>query len=92
MKKHLFAIVFSAALVVFSAYFALDTFVISKSYGSAVEINTTMFAEASADASSEQCTSSAGQAEEQAAQQGDHYRKAARSDITAAMAVEEGQT
>ena len=69
MKKHLFAIVFSAALVVFSTYFALDTFVISKSYGSAVEINTTMFAEASADASSEQGTSSAGQAEEQAAQQ-----------------------
>ena len=69
MKKHLFTICFSAALIVFSAYFALDTFVISKSYGSAVEINTTMFAEASADASSEQCTSSAGQAEEQAAQQ-----------------------
>ena len=69
MKKHLFAICFSAALVVFSAYFALDTFVISKSYSSAVEMNTTMFAEVSASESSEQSTSSAGQAEEQVAQQ-----------------------
>ena len=69
MKKHLFTICFSAALIVFSAYFALDTFVISKSYGSAVEMNTAMFAEVSSDASSEQSSSSAIQAAEQTAQQ-----------------------
>lgn len=45
MKKHLFAICFSTALILFSVYFALDTFVISKSYGSAVEMNTAMFAD-----------------------------------------------
>ncbi len=69
MKKHLFTICFSAALIVFSAYFALDTFVISKSYSSAVEMNTAMFAEVSSDASSEQSSSSAIQAAEQTAQQ-----------------------
>ena len=69
MKKHLFAIAFSAVLIVFSAYFALDTFVISKSYSSAVEMNTAMFAEVSSDASSEQSSSSAVQVAEQIAQQ-----------------------
>lgn len=69
MKKHLFTICFSAALIVFSAYFALDTFVISKSYSSAVEMNTAMFAEVSSDASGEQSSSSAIQAAEQTAQQ-----------------------
>lgn len=69
MKKHLFAICFSAALVVFSAYFALDTFVISKSYSSAVEMNTAMFAEVSASESSEQSAASTVTAEPSVQQQ-----------------------
>ena len=44
MKKNLWAICFSAALLLFSAYAALDTFVLSESYNSnAVEMNTSMF-------------------------------------------------
>jgi len=46
MKRHLWTICFSAILVVFSAYLALDTFVLSTSYGSSAgEANTAMFAE-----------------------------------------------
>lgn len=44
MKKNIWAICFSAALLLFSAYAALDTFVLSESYNSnAVEMNTSMF-------------------------------------------------
>ena len=44
MKKNLWAICFSVALLLFSAYAALDTFVLSESYNSnAVEMNTSMF-------------------------------------------------
>lgn len=44
MKKNIWAICFSAALVLFSAYAALDTFVLSESYNAnAVEMNTSMF-------------------------------------------------
>ena len=44
MKKNIWAICFSAALILFSAYTAFDTFVLSESYNSnAVEMNTSMF-------------------------------------------------
>lgn len=46
MKKNIWAICFSAALILFSTYAALDTFVLSESYNSnAVEMNTSMFSE-----------------------------------------------
>ena len=46
MKKNIWAICFSAALILFSTYAALDTFVLSESYNSnAVEMNTSMFAD-----------------------------------------------
>ena len=50
IKKHLWAVCFSAVLVAFTAYIALDTFVFAASYNTnAVEMNTAMFAEASSD-------------------------------------------
>ena len=46
MKEKIWAICFSAALILFSTYAALDTFVLSESYNSnAVEMNTSMFSE-----------------------------------------------
>ena len=45
MKKHLWAICFSAVLIAFTAYIALDTFVISTGYAAATEMNTGMFSE-----------------------------------------------
>ena len=44
MKKHIWFICFSAALIAFSTYIALDTFVIPRVYNSnATEMNTSMF-------------------------------------------------
>ena len=43
MRKHLWALCFSAALIAFTAYIALDTFVLRASYSNAVEMNTAMF-------------------------------------------------
>ena len=43
MKKHLYTICASIVLIAFTAYISLDTFVISKSYASAAEMNTSMF-------------------------------------------------
>lgn len=67
MKKTLWAICFSVALTLFSAYAALDTFVLSESYNSnAVEMNTSMFsekAESAAAAEQEQQDSSDTQAD-----------------------------
>ena len=63
MKKHLFAICFSAALLAFSVYFALDTFVLSTSYRSAREMNTAMFDALSAEVESNQSASSSAQAQ-----------------------------
>ena len=57
MKRHLFAICFSAVLAMFSVFFVLDTFVISKSYRSAVDMNTSMFSEITASESSKQSSS-----------------------------------
>lgn len=46
MKKHLWAVCFSILLAAFTAYIALDTFVLASSYNTnAVEMNTAMFAE-----------------------------------------------
>ena len=45
MKKHLWAICFSAVLLAFTAYIALDTFVISTGYAAATDMNTEMFSE-----------------------------------------------
>lgn len=48
MKKHLWAICFSAVLIAFTVYAALDTFVIAAAYNTnAVEMNTAMFEEIS---------------------------------------------
>ena len=69
MKKHLFAICFSAALLAFSVYFALDTFVISTSYRSAGESNTAMFAALSADSDPNAASSGQTQSEQAAEQQ-----------------------
>lgn len=44
MKKHIWAVCFSAALIAFTVYIALDTFVIPRVYNSnATELNTSMF-------------------------------------------------
>ena len=43
MKKHLWTICFSAVLIAFTAYIALDTFVISTGYAAAADMNTEMF-------------------------------------------------
>ena len=49
MKKHLWSICFSALLVAFTVYIALDTFVLASNYNTnAVEMNTSMFAETAA--------------------------------------------
>ena len=46
MRKHLWAVCFSALLFAFTVYIALDTFVLSASYNTnAVEMNTSMFEE-----------------------------------------------
>ncbi len=46
MKKHAWAICFTAALIAFTVYLALDTFVLARSYSkNAVEMNTAMFAD-----------------------------------------------
>lgn len=46
MKKNLWAVCSTAALIAFTTYISLDTFVISKSYNTnATEINTAMFAD-----------------------------------------------
>ena len=50
MKKHVWAICFTALLAAFTVYLALDTFVIAKVYnGNAVEVNTSMFADTEAE-------------------------------------------
>ena len=65
MKKHLWAVCFSAALIAFTVYIALDTFVIPRVYNSnATELNTAMFSNISKTAlnnsqSSSQSSSSA---------------------------------
>ena len=65
MKKHLWAVCFSAALIAFTVYIALDTFVIPRVYNSnATELNTSMFSNISKTAlnnsqSSSQSSSSA---------------------------------
>lgn len=57
MKKHLWAVCFSAALAAFTAYLALDTFVIPKAYGSAAsQANTAMFPDSDTTASDEPST------------------------------------
>ena len=48
MKKNFWAIGFTAALLAFSAYLMLDTFVLRTSYSSAGEANTALFAELTA--------------------------------------------
>ena len=46
MKKHLWAVCFSAVLFAFTVYIALDTFVLAEKYNTnAVEMNTAMFGE-----------------------------------------------
>ena len=47
MKKHLWAIFFSAALIAFTVYIALDTFVLSTGYAAATDMNTEMFSDVS---------------------------------------------
>lgn len=47
MKKYLWAICFSAALIAFTVYIALDTFVISTGYAAATDMNTEMFSDVS---------------------------------------------
>lgn len=48
MKKHIWAVCFSAALIAFTVYIALDTFVIPRVYNSsATELNTSMFSDIS---------------------------------------------
>ena len=50
MKKHAFAVCFTAALLAFTVYITLDTFVLSRSYRvSAGEMNTSMFSQLSAE-------------------------------------------
>ncbi len=50
MKKVLWGICFWTQLIAFTAYIALDTFVLTKSYNTnAVEMNTSMFADATAE-------------------------------------------
>ncbi len=47
MKKHIWSICFSAVLIAFTVYIALDTFVIRRVYDdNAVEMNTSLFTEA----------------------------------------------
>ena len=48
MKKHLWAICFSAALIAFSAYIAFDTFLIPRALGSGTAMNTSMFSNSAA--------------------------------------------
>ena len=44
LKKHIWAFCFSAALIAFTTYIALDTFVIPRVYkANATEMNTSMF-------------------------------------------------
>lgn len=43
MKKHLWAVLYSTALLAFTVYIALDTFVLASSYKPATEMNTALF-------------------------------------------------
>ena len=59
MRKHLWAICFSAALAAFTLYFALDTFVLRERYAIAAEANTAAF---SAETESRQAQAESGDA------------------------------
>ena len=64
MKKVLWGICFWTALAAFTGYIALDTFVLTKSYNTnAVEMNTSMFADASAEEKDASQTAAGAQAE-----------------------------
>ncbi|MBR4331385.1 MAG: phosphodiester glycosidase family protein [Clostridia bacterium] len=64
MKKVLWGICFWTALVAFTGYIALDTFVLTKSYNTnAVEMNTSMFADATAEEKDASLTAADTQAE-----------------------------
>ena len=63
MKKHLWAICFSVLLAAFTAYIALDTFVLASSYNTnAVEMNTSMFAETASERTAANGTGTGGSA------------------------------
>ena len=64
MKKHLWAVCFSAVLLAFTVYIALDTFVLAEKYNTnAVEMNTAMFAETDSERSAESGRENSGPAE-----------------------------
>ena len=56
MKKHLWALCFSMVLIAFTAYIALDTFVISTGYAAATGMNTEMFSDVSESTETSQVT------------------------------------
>lgn len=62
MKKHAFAVCFTAALIAFTVYITLDTFVLTRSYrDSAGEMNTSMFSQLSTEKIDAQSSASTGQ-------------------------------
>ncbi len=81
MKKHLWAVCFSAALIAFTVYIALDTFVIPRVYNSnATELNTSMFSNISKTALNN--SQSSAQSSSSASEQGSGSSKAAVSTDT----------
>ena len=64
MKKHLWAICYTAVLIAFTTFLALDTFVISKSYAAATDMNTEMFSGLSDSSKATVSTESVTQSEE----------------------------
>ena len=64
MKKHLWAICFSAVLIAFTTYIALDTFVISTGYAAATDMNTAMFSDVSGSSETTVPTESATQSDD----------------------------
>ncbi len=81
MKKHLWAVCFSAALIAFTVYIALDTFVIPRVYNSnATELNTSMFSNISKTALNN--SQSSAQSSSSASEQGSGSSKAVVSTDT----------
>ena len=56
MKKHMWAVCTAVLLTAFTAYIALDTFVIGRSYAAATEMNTSLFSAVDSDGNSSNYT------------------------------------